>query len=59
MNLDSGIILPFFLIAVGIVIAIVDVLTMSKSTSAMTSRGTAPDSRRYVTDTPPGPRATI
>lgn len=58
MDLQSGMLLPFFLIAIPIVLAIVDVLGIGNSTSAMTQRsaGALPE-RTFVA--PVTPRAAL
>jgi len=62
MLFQSGVVLPFFLIAIVIVLAIVDLLGTSKSTSVMTERSTLPyPDRQYASGTPhaPAPRVSL
>jgi hypothetical protein len=57
MLFQSGVVLPFFLIGVVIVLAFVDLLGTSKSTSVMTERSTSPyPDRQYASGLPQAPR---
>ncbi len=60
MDLQSGIYLPFFLLSMPIILAILDMMGISKSTSAMTSGDRdSLDTRRNVNFDSNVPRATI